>query len=90
MTCYAYVMTWVGLLLMQLLGWVSIHDTHHHMGFFLKNCSWYFWCVDFWVVTMVAFKVNKEANNGAKRIWVSKEIISNMKSTNKVSIPKGK
>ena len=23
MTCYAYVMTWVGLLLMQLLGWVS-------------------------------------------------------------------
>ena len=36
MTCYAYVMTWVGLLLMQLLGWVSIHDTHHHMGF-LRN-----------------------------------------------------
>ena len=37
MTCYAYVMTWVGLLLMQLLGWVSIHDTHHHMGFLRKN-----------------------------------------------------
>ena len=37
MTCYAYVMTWVGLLLIQLLGWVSIHDTHHHMGFLRKN-----------------------------------------------------
>ena len=36
MTCYAYVMTWVGLLLIQLLGWVSIHDTHHHMGFLRK------------------------------------------------------
>jgi len=22
---------------MHLLGWVSIHDTHHHMGVFKKN-----------------------------------------------------
>ena len=39
---------------------------------------------------VVAIKVNKQANNGAKRIWVPKEIISNMKSTKKVWIPKGK
>ena len=38
---------------------------------------------------VVAIKVNKQANNGAKRIWVPKEIISNMKSTKKVWIPKG-
>ena len=39
---------------------------------------------------VVAIKVNKHANNGAKCIWVPKEIISNMKSTKKVLIPKGK
>jgi len=39
---------------------------------------------------VVAIKVNKQANNGAKRIWVSKEIIFNMKSTKKVWIPKEK
>ena len=39
---------------------------------------------------VVAIKVNKQANNGAKRIWVPKEIISNIKSTKKVWIPKGK
>ena len=39
---------------------------------------------------VVAIKVNKQANNGAKCIWVPKEIISNMKSTKKVWIPKGK
>ena len=39
---------------------------------------------------VVAIKVNKQANNGAKRVWVPKEIISNMKSTKKVWIPKGK
>ena len=39
---------------------------------------------------VMAIKVNKQANNGAKRIWVPKEIISNMKSTKKVWIPKGK
>ena len=39
---------------------------------------------------VVAIKVNKQANNGAKRIWVPKEIISNMKSTKKVWILKGK
>ena len=33
---------------------------------------------------VMAIKVNKQANNGAKRIWVSKEIISIMKSTKKV------
>ena len=38
---------------------------------------------------VVAIKVNK-ANHGAKRIWVPKEIISNMKSTKKVWLPKGK
>ena len=38
---------------------------------------------------VVAIKVNKQANNGAKRIWVSKEIISNMKSTKKVKGPNG-
>ena len=39
---------------------------------------------------VMAIKVNKQANNGAKHIWVPKEIISNMKSTKKVWIPKGK
>ena len=33
---------------------------------------------------VVAIKVKKQANNGAKHIWVPKEIISNMKSTKKV------
>ena len=34
---------------------------------------------------VVTIKVNKQANNnGAKCIWVPKEIISNMKSTKKV------
>ena len=39
---------------------------------------------------VMAIKVNKQANNGAKHIWVPKEIISNMKSTEMVWIPKGK
>ena len=39
--------------------------------------------------TVVAIKVNKQANNAVKRFWVPKEIISNMKSTKKVWIPKG-
>ena len=39
---------------------------------------------------VVAVKVNKQANNGAKRVWVPKEIISNVKSTKKVWILKGK
>ena len=39
---------------------------------------------------VVAIKVNKQAYNGAKHIWVPKEIISNMKSTKKVWISKGK
>ena len=39
---------------------------------------------------VVAIKVNKQANNGVKRFWVPKEIISNIKSTKKVWIPKGK
>ena len=39
---------------------------------------------------VVAIKVNKQVNNGVKRFWVLKEIISNMKSTKKVWIPKGK
>ena len=39
---------------------------------------------------VVAIKVNKQANNGFERFWVPKEIISNMKSTKKVWIPKGK
>jgi len=30
-------LTGVGLDLMHLLGWVSIHDTHHHMGFLRKK-----------------------------------------------------
>ena len=33
---------------------------------------------------VVAIKVNKQANNGVKRFWVPKKIISNMKSTKKV------
>ena len=33
---------------------------------------------------VVAIKVNKQANNWAKHVWVPKEIISNMKSTKKV------
>jgi hypothetical protein len=41
---------------------------------------------------VIAIKANKKANKGkgAKRIWVPQEIISTMKSTKKVWIPKGK
>jgi hypothetical protein len=41
---------------------------------------------------VIAIKANKQANKGkgAKLIWVPKEIISTMKSTKKVWIPKGK
>jgi hypothetical protein len=41
---------------------------------------------------VIAIEPNKQANKGkgAKRIWVLKEIISTMKSTKKVWIPKGK
>jgi hypothetical protein len=41
---------------------------------------------------VIAIKANKQANKGkgAKRIWAPKEIISTMKSTKKVWIPKGK
>ena len=39
---------------------------------------------------VVAIKVNKQANNVVKHFWVPKEIISNIKSTKKVWIPKGK
>ena len=39
---------------------------------------------------VVAIKVNKQANNGVKRFWAPKEIISNMKSTKKIWIPNEK
>jgi hypothetical protein len=41
---------------------------------------------------VIVIKSNKQANKGkgAKRIWVPKEIISTMKSTKKVWIPRGK
>jgi hypothetical protein len=41
---------------------------------------------------VIAIKANKQANKGkgAKRIWVPKEIISTMKSTKKVWVPRGK
>jgi hypothetical protein len=41
---------------------------------------------------VIAIKANKLGNKGkgAKRIWCQKEIISTMKSTNKVWIPRGK
>jgi hypothetical protein len=41
---------------------------------------------------VIAIKANKQANKGkgAKHIWVPKEIISTMKSTKKIWIPKGK
>ena len=39
---------------------------------------------------VMAIKVNKQANKRVKRFWVPKEIISNMKITKKVWIPKGK
>ena len=39
---------------------------------------------------VVAIKVKKQANKGAKHIWVPKEIIYNMKSTMKVWVPRGK
>jgi hypothetical protein len=41
---------------------------------------------------VIAIKAKKQANKGkgAKHIWVPKEIISTMKSTKKVWIPKGK
>ena len=35
MPCLCVVL--VGLDLMHLLGWVSIHDTHHHMGVLEKK-----------------------------------------------------
>jgi FtsZ-binding cell division protein ZapB len=42
--------------------------------------------------TMIAIKANKQANKGkgAKHIWVPKEIISTMKNTKKVWIPRRK
>jgi hypothetical protein len=41
---------------------------------------------------VIAIKANKQTNkvNGTKCIWVPNEIISTMKSTKKVWIPKGK
>jgi hypothetical protein len=41
---------------------------------------------------MIAIKANKQANKGkgVKHIWVPKEIISTMKNTKKVWIPRGK
>jgi hypothetical protein len=41
---------------------------------------------------VIAIKANKQANKGkeAKCIWVPKELISTLKSTKKVWIPKGK
>jgi hypothetical protein len=41
---------------------------------------------------VIEIKSNKQANigKGAKRIWVLKEIISTIKSTKKVWIPRGK
>ena len=39
---------------------------------------------------VVAIKVNKQVNNGVKCFLVPKEIISNMKSTKKDWITKGK
>jgi hypothetical protein len=41
---------------------------------------------------VIAIKATNQANKekGAKRIWVPKEIISTMKSTKKVWIPRGK
>jgi hypothetical protein len=41
---------------------------------------------------VIAIKANKQANKGkgAKRIWVANKIISTMKSTKKVWIPRGK
>jgi hypothetical protein len=43
-------------------------------------------------VKVIAIKADEQANKGkgAKRIWVPKEIISTMKSTKKVWIPRGK
>ena len=47
-------LTGVGLDLMHLLGWVSMHDTHHHMGFLRKKfVVGIFGCTDFWVVTEI-------------------------------------
>jgi hypothetical protein len=41
---------------------------------------------------VIAIKVNKQANKGtwAKRVWVPKDIISNMKGTKNVCVPRGK
>jgi hypothetical protein len=41
---------------------------------------------------VIAIKANKQTNKGkgAKRIWVPKKIISTMKSTKKVLVPRGK
>ena len=57
MTCHAYMLTGVGLDLMHLLGWVSIHDNHHHMGFLRKKIVVVIFSVwIFWVVTGVLFE----------------------------------
>jgi hypothetical protein len=41
---------------------------------------------------VIAIKANKQDNKakGGKRIWVPKEIISTLKSTKKIWIPRGK
>ena len=38
---------------------------------------------------VVAIKVNKQANNGAKSIWVPKEIISNMRAPRRFGSKRG-
>ena len=51
MICHAYVLTWVGLLLMQHLGLAPTMSLIITWGFKEKFCSCDFWCMDFWVVT---------------------------------------
>ena len=50
MTCHAYVLTWVGLLLMQHLGLAPTMSLIITWGFKENFCSCDFWCMDFWVV----------------------------------------
>ena len=50
---YGYENDYLGYTYMQYLGLAPTHGTQHCMGFKQKIFSWDFWCVDFWVVTVL-------------------------------------
>ena len=76
MTCHAYMLTGVGLDLMPLLGWVSIHDTHHHMGFLRKNFVVVIFGV--WIFGLLHRWYNTLETDGTRRCkWQYKVIPTN-------------